>query len=341
MKKFTLLLLIGVFALVAKVSAQDEEDKSLKISGSVDTYYKYDFSGESQIPTSFATGQNSLGIGMVDVILEQTVGKASFVGEIAFGPRADASAPGAVQNLYVSYAFSDMISVTGGFMGTFVGYEVISPVGNFNYSTSYLFSNGPFQNGGLKFDFAISDRFAFMVGAFNEFDSYFNTSGGLDIGGQVYFMPIEGWDAYLNFVTSNDSGTEIDLTTTYQATDDFMVGFNVAKRTVALLFNEDENDGGGVNFWGAATYLNYSLSDAVALGLRYEYFEDDAGSVFSVPDTNTAVNAFTLSANIGSGPLVLIPEFRVDLASEDIFQDSDQNPTDIAGQVVVAAYYAF
>ena len=170
------LMLVASYILVA----QDYENP-LVISGSVDTYYKYQFD-EVQGATSFAQDVNSFSLGMANIILSKEVGKASFVADIAFGPRADASAPGAIQNLYVSYTLSDKISVTGGFMGTFVGYEVISPTGNFNYSTSYLFSTGPFQNGGLKFDFAISDKFAFMVGVFNEFDSYTNSSGNLDLG---------------------------------------------------------------------------------------------------------------------------------------------------------------
>lgn len=57
-------------------------------------------------------------------------------------------------------------------MGTFVGYEVISPAGNFNYSISYLFTNGPFQNAGVKLDYAITDRIGVMVGAFNPWNVY-------------------------------------------------------------------------------------------------------------------------------------------------------------------------
>ena len=339
MKRFSILLLATFFTGVFNIVAQDEEDNSLSISGSVDTYYKYDFSGDSQIPTSFVTDQNSFGIGMVDIILEQSLGKASFVGNVAFGPRADQSAPGAVQNLYVSYALSDVVSFTGGFMGTFVGYEVISPVGNFNYSTSYLFSNGPFQNGGLKVDFAFSDKIGLMLGVFNEFDSYTNTSGGLDFGSQLYVSPIDGWDAYINFVTSNDSGTEIDLTTTYQASDALLIGLNVADRTRGEFF--DETNGSGTNFFGVAGYLNYAFSEAFALGARVENFTDDQGSVFGVTGEDTSVTAFTLSGNIGSGPLKLIPEFRFDTASEDIFLDVDDIPTGTASQFVLGAYYAF
>jgi hypothetical protein len=345
MKKFTFSLIITLltfFTFNVKAQAQEEEGtdaEGLQISGSVDTYYKYDFSGNSQIPTSFIGAQNSFGIGMVDLALQQSIGKASFVGEVAFGPRADASAPGIVQNLYVSYQLADKLSVTGGFMSTYIGYEVISPVGNFNYTTSYLFSNGPFQQGGLKLDYAVSDRFGVMVGVFNQFDSYFNSDDDLDLGAQLYFMPTDGFDIYLNFVSSNDSGTEIDLTTTYQLSDAFMLGLNVADRTNGDFF--DDVNGGGVNFFGTALYAHYAFSNAVAIGFRGEHFTDDQGSIFGVTDTDTSVDSFTLSGNIGSGPLKLIPEFRVDISSEDIFTDGDSMPTGTAGQFILAAYYAF
>ena len=332
-------ILLSTLMLVASFIgfAQDDENP-LVISGSVDTYYKYDFSGKPNSITSFADDQNSFSLGMVNLILSKEVGKASFVADLAFGPRADQSAPGAIQNLYVSYALSDKVSVTGGFMGTFVGYEVISPTGNFNYSTSYLFSNGPFQNGGLKFDFAISDRFGIMVGIFNEFDSYSNTSGGFDFGTQFYVSPVDGWDAYINFVTSNDSGTEIDLTTTYQISDAFMLGLNAAKRTTGEFF--DENEGDGSNFVGLALYANYAFSDAFALGARFENFDDQDGGVLS-DDFASKVNSFTVSANIGSGPLKLIPEIRFDSADENLFTDGEGDATDSFAQFLVAAVFSF
>jgi len=329
-------ILLSTWMLIASFAgfAQDAENP-LVISGSVDTYYKYQFSQVTGA-TSFAQDVNSFSIGMANIILSKEVGKASFVADIAFGPRANASAPGAIQNLYISYALSDKVSVTGGFMGTFVGYEVISPTGNFNYSTSYLFSTGPFQNGGLKFDFAISDKFGFMVGVFNEFDSYTNSSGGLDFGAQIYVSPVEGLDAYINFITSNDSGTEIDLTATYQVTDQLMFGLNTAKRTTGELFDEDA--GAGLNFNGVALYANYAFSDSFALGVRGETYKDEDGGILS--DVSSRVNAFTISANIGSGPLKLIPEIRFDKADEDIFMDGD-DPTDSFAQFLVAAVFAF
>lgn len=229
-----------VFAAI-NLYSQDEEKPSFTIAGSVDTYYKYNFSGKSQINTGFNGAQNSFGIRMVDLIMSQTKGKASFVGEVAFGPRAEATAPGPVLNLYISYQFSKLLSITGGFMSTFVGYELISPVSNFNYTSFYLFANGPFQNGGVKANFHLSDRAGLMVGICNRFDSYTNEGHSLSLGSQLFLVPVEGWNLYLNFVSSNFSGTEADLTSTYQATERLKLGLNayrLLKQHYRLLFKE-------------------------------------------------------------------------------------------------------
>jgi hypothetical protein len=42
-------------------------------------YYKYDFAKKENIGTSFATDQNSVSLGMLDIALKKTTGKASFV----------------------------------------------------------------------------------------------------------------------------------------------------------------------------------------------------------------------------------------------------------------------
>lgn len=350
MKRFTMLLL-GIMMLGIAVRAQDEGGNELTISGSVDTYFKYDFSGQhfddgtSNIPTSFADKQNSISIGMVDIALAQTVGKASFVGEVAFGPRSFKSIPlfqpdgegdniyVAIQNLYVSYAFSDLFSLTAGYMGTFIGYEVISPAGNFNYSTSYLFTNGPFQNAGLKADFAISDRFAIMVGLFNDWNVYEDFNGVTDFGAQIYFMPVEGWDVYVNLITGKPSGTEIDLTTGWQITDGFYLGLNAADYTAT-------NDAGG--FSGVALYPQYSFTDGFALGLRGEYFGyKDVKENGTVVQEGASVFAATLTANLKAGPLTVMPELRLDSLDEELFFNSSGDPSKSASQFVLAAVYAF
>ena len=219
-------------------------------------------------------------------------------------------------------------------MGTFVGYEIIAPTGNFNYSTSYLFTNGPFQNAGVKLDYAFNDRFAVMVGVFNPWNVYTADpeTGPTSLGAQVYLSPAEGWDTYLNFTNGSD-GTELDLTTTFQVSDALMLGLNAAMYS-------DRADSAST-FAGAAAYLNYALTDAAAIGLRYEYFMANATSGILSSVEDASVNAITLSANIGKGPLVFIPEIRYDAASQSIFLDANGAATKSATQALVAAVFSF
>lgn len=344
------LLLASLFCIAAfTVKAQDTvkttPDAPLIIYGSVDTYFKFDFADKgSQIPTSFASDHNSMSIGMIDLGLKKKVGKASFVGEIAFGPRGQEQSllPGAngdsyhIQNLYVGYDITDKLNVTGGFMATFVGYEVISPVGNFNYSTSYLFTNGPFQNAGVKFTYAFSDKVSLMAGAFNDaWNVYTSTQKVNTFGAQLMVAPVKGWTAYLNLVTGKLSGTEVDLTTAYQITDAFKLGLNAADYSAAKAV-------GTGGFTGAALYPQIAVSKTVTFGLRGEYFKTKSGTVTTFgPDPGASVTAFTLTANIKSGPLALIPEVRLDNGSKESFLNHSGDPSKTASQFVLAAVYSF
>ena len=226
---------IFILALALTGSITFAQDTPLEISGSGDLYYKYDFAKTGNIGTSFANEQNSVSLGMLDIALKKTTGKTSFVGEVSFGPRGQfQSIPNLdgtydegtnsfhIQNLYATYAATDKLSFTAGYMGTFIGYEVISPLANFHYSTSYLFTNGPFQNAGVKANYAISDKVGIMVGAFNDSWNKYQADPvkGLNaIGAQLSLAPTEGISAYLNFMDGSVSGTIFDLTASFQLTD--------------------------------------------------------------------------------------------------------------------------
>ena len=336
MKKVTLILALMLAS--ATTFAQDAEapkSTPLEISGSGDLYYKYDFAKQSgNIPTSFAGDHNSISLGMLDIALKKTVGKASFVGEISFGPRGQyESIPNGsdgnsfhIQNLYASYAVSDKLSLTAGYMGTFIGYEVISPVANFHYSTSYLFTNGPFQNAGVKANYKVSDKFGVMLGAFNDQWNVYTSDFGIKaIGAQLSYAsgPVS---AYLNFMDGKNSGTIFDLTATLQLAEKFKLGINAA----------DYSNDGDAGYTGFALYPSVALTDSFGLGLRAEYFQYKEGS------GDTDVTAFTLSGNYKVGGLTIIPEFRLDSNSDKvIFEDSDLDPSKSASQFLIAVVYGF
>jgi hypothetical protein len=348
MKK--VLLTISITLLVGFASiAQDSTSTPLSISGSVDTYFKYDFAKTANIGTSFASDHNSASLGMIAVALKKSTGKASFVGEVSFGPRGEGqSIPNAgsagqsfhIQNLYASYAFSDKFSMSAGYMGTFVGYEVISPVGNYNYSTSYLFTNGPFQNAGVKATYAFSPKVSLMAGLFNGWNAYTATNGVSNFGAQLMVAPAEGWSAYLNLLTGADAyggyGTVLDLTTGYQVSEKFKIGLNLAD------FSKSKSAEGGYS--GAALYLQQAITGSFGLGLRTEYFSSKSGAnglTLSgvTPDQN--VVSFTLSGNLKAGGLTFIPELRLDNGSASQFLKENGGATKSASQFSLAAVYAF
>lgn len=341
MKKLLCILSLALTTSFAFAQDETPETTPLEISGSGDVYYKYDFAKVSNIPTSFATDQNSVSLGMLDIALKKKIKNISFVGEISFGPRGqyqslpngDGSSSNAdnsfhIQNLYASYAVTDKLSLTAGYMGTFIGYEVISPVANFHYSTSYLFSYGPFQNAGVKANYAITEKFGAMLGVFNDsWNTYkADSQKGLNaVGGQLSYVTDKA-SAYLNFMDGSVSGTIVDLTASFQLAEKFKLGLNAA----------DFSNEGDVGYTGAALYPSYAISDAFSLGLRGEYFKFKEGS----GDTN--VTAFTLSGNYKINGLTIIPEFRLDSNSDEVlFVDSDLAPAKSASQVLLALVYGF
>lgn len=338
-------LLLSLFMMGAFAYAQ-ESISGIEITGSADAYYKYDFAKGENIGTYFANDHNSISLGMLNLGLKKSTGKASFVGEVSFGPRGQyLTIPNGdgtddnsfhIQNLYVDYAFTDKFSMTAGYMGTFIGYEVISPAANFHYSTSYLFGAGPFQNAGIKGTYAFSDKVSLMAGLFNDWNVYKDLNGVSHFGAQLSLAPVDGLSVYANFLTGSSaggkeeysSGTIYDLVASYDVSDKFSLGLNAADYSF-------KSEGG---YQGVALYPKFNVTDYAQIGLRGEYFKWK-----DVSDTEVAsVTSLTLSGKLTHGGLSLIPEFRFDSDDSKPFFKSDfTTPTKSASQFSLALVYAF
>jgi len=341
-------LLLSLFMMSAYAYAQ-ENASGVEISGSADAYYKYDFANGENIKTYFGNDHNSISLGMISLGLKKSTGKASFVGELSFGPRgqyqsllngdgesANESNSFHIQNIYMDYTFTDKFSMTAGFMGTFVGLEVISPAANFHYSTSYLFGAGPFQNAGIKGTYAFSDKVSLMAGIFNDWNNYKDLNGVSHFGAQLSLAPIEGLSIYANFLTgsavggevNDQTGSLVDLVVGYDITEKFSLGLNAADYTL-------KRDGG---YQGVALYPKYNITENVQIGARGEYFNTkDVGAV-----DGKSVTSLTLSGKLTHGGLSLIPEFRFDSDDSKPFLKSDfTTATKSASQVSLALVYAF
>lgn len=330
-----------------KTVEEEEKKKGISIAGFVDAYYQYSFN-EDPFPTSFTETHNSFTLGMANVVFSKE-GKVGFVADIAFGPRAEVangyngSTLAAIKQLYVTYSPSDKVTFTLGNFGTHVGYEVIDAPANVNYSTSYMFSNGPFYHTGLKVDYAFTENFGAMIGLLNDTDSKIDEVSGKHFGAQLSYTD-DKTGVFLNFITGKDDedliadsdvkSSQIDLTATYQATDEFGLGLNATNKTV----NSSELSE-NLNWFGAAIYANYALSDMFTLGLRGEYIGDDDGLILGVADNS--ITSLTLSGNISIGALKLIPEIRVDSAAEASYLDKDGAASKSTASFIFAAMYSF
>lgn len=337
------LFTIGLMLLTCTFYAQEEAEDSKKftLSGSIDAYYRANFTAPNDenaiAPGSSFANLPGFALGMANVVASYEGEKVGFVADLVFGPRGTdavfaspmySSTGDIINQLYAYWNVSESVTLTFGNFNTFLGYEVISPVANFNYSTSYLFSYGPFSHTGLKADFALSDDVSLMLGVMNDTDlTEFNPTGDYALGAQLGFS-----GQYLN-VLLDPSFFEIDFTGGFDVSDDFFLGINAAYLKV-------EDDGPG--FAGAALYPQFATSDTFTIGLRTEYFVEDGnfGAIGSgVADTS--VFAATLTGSYVIDDLIIKPEIRLDSASDDSFIDNDLAPTKSLGSFVLAAIYKF
>ena len=320
----TITLVIISVTLLGSQNVQAQEEPTFSVSGTVDTYYR---STEFAPGTSFAN-LNGFALGMANIVLSYEGEKSGFVADLVYGPRGadavfgSAGSSNIVNQLYVYYNVSDSFTLTLGNFNTFLGYEVISPAANFNYSTSYMFSYGPFSHTGLKADIALSDDVSLMLGVLNTTDA----TEAQPVGDDYMFGAQLGlYGQYINLLTGQGA-TQIDFTGGIDLSDSFFLGVN------ATSYEDDT-----IEFSGVALYPQYSFSDSFALGARYEAFtENGALGAFGDGD-NTS---FTITGSLTSGNMTIKPEFRIDSASDKFYTDAD-GATDSLSSFVLAAIYSF
>jgi hypothetical protein len=385
MKKFTSAF-IGFVALLSisfSAFSQADSTKTFTLSGSVDTYFRTSFGTTNGYvapyspSTSFADGKG-FSLGMVNLIANYSGDKAGFTADLVFGPRGRAAVFGTasgqaiINQMYAYYKLSDNVTFNLGQFNTFLGYEVISPAVNFHYSTSYLFSWGPFNHTGFRADFDFGNGFVGKAAIMNptdivEFNPVNTYTLGLQIGkttdaGGVWLNflygdqdgTLEEGDEYEDengdFITSAGTLFQGDITLGFNLSEKFYLGFNASHQSVgtgeAFVGPDqiEDLDGDPSSFTGFAVYPKVTLSETFSLGLRAEYFsvKNYHLDIFTLDENGDgSIMEFTLSGNLKAGGLTFIPEFRIDMASEDSFLDADDKVTDMMPSLNLAAVYKF
>ncbi|WP_103867494.1 porin [Aquimarina sp. I32.4] len=328
----------------------------VSLSGSVDGYYRHNFNApndNSVAPKTFFADESGFALGMVNTILKYEDKKVGFVADLVFGPRgqdavfnSDESAQ-IINQLYVYWNATEKLTLTFGNFNTYIGYELIAPTGNFNYSTSYMFTYGPLSHTGLKANYSINDKWSAMLSVMNPSDYTENNPFDTYIVGAQLGYEVDKGSAYLNFRYGNEGEPgevgptfNADLTTSWDLSNKFYLGANVTYVTT-----EPQESGDTSGFYGVALYPQYKASDKFSIGLRGEYFSVYNGGLINVIGLDTEgdgdVIATTLTGNYTIGNLTLKPEFRLDTTSENSFIDSDGEATKNLFSFVFGTVYKF
>jgi hypothetical protein len=371
-------------ATAAPAAKEEDEEPAFVLSGSIDTYFHTSFGGENPFMGTYAPSTSfadlkGFSLGMVNLIGSYSGEKVGFVADVVFGPRGQAAVFGTasgqaiINQMFAYYKLSDAVTLNLGQFNTFVGYEVISPAVNFHYSTSYLFSWGPFNHTGLRADFSFGEGGVAKLAIMNPTDIVeFNPVNTYTLGAQVGKTGDFG-GVWVNFLYGDQDGTldedtnlpfdasagklfQGDITLSYNVSETFSIGLNTSYQQVAA--GEFMDAGGDIqdvdddasSFFGVALYPKLTVSETFSIGLRAEYFSTkndhfawlDSGALFGLDDNDDgSVMEFTLSGNYKVGGLTFIPEIRIDKTSEDSFFNSDGDAKDMLATLNMAAVYKF
>jgi hypothetical protein len=342
---------------------------AITFSGGVDVYYGYNFnnpkngtsSGEGGTVTTAGPGttgpgkrnfdykDNLLTLGLAEVNIARAASAASRVGfkiGLAYGPTADlAASPGDSDNKNVLQAYGTYLvpvgakdlSINAGKFVTFMGYEVIEPWGNWNYSRSALFQAFiPLYHAGVSVAYPLTDKLtgtAYLVNGWNNVS--FDTNGNKGLGLSLNFAPSPATSLYFNGLTSNEpAGLEDKEKTTLEfigshafspaATGVVDVNYDFGKGTLPKDTTKPDTSW---NAFGIAGYVHYAFKNTHSVTLRAEYYDDNDGFLTGVDGQKGQELTLTYSLKSPklSGAETRL-EYRYDHADKDgLFLDKHGN----------------
>ena len=350
----TTIISVVSLPLFAQNSAEKKEKKNFNFSGYIDGYYRYDLAKTAaNNRTSFTNSHNAFQLGMASVKFEGTSGKLGFVADLGIGKRAnefdynDVGLAKGIKQLYATYTATDWLKISAGSWATHVGYELVDPNANKNYSMSYMFSWGPFSHTGIKADIT-SGKSGFMVGISNPTD-YRTTPAHTKkfLIAQYSYSASDALKFYLNYVggfgLDSLKRRQVDIVASAKLSTKLNIGYNAtyqythAETAFAKRSNEVSK-----SWWGSAIYLNFDATEKTSFSLRSELFNDkNQLTALNAAPMGASIFANTFSTNIKLKALTLIPELRLEKSKENVFYTKDGGNKSSSASLLLAAVYNF
>ncbi|MAP06212.1 MAG: hypothetical protein CMP79_06215 [Formosa sp.] len=345
------LLTIMSLAFVGFTFGQEEEPK-FNVTGSVDAYFRANLtSGNTgDANTVLGTGDYSIfnndsgfSAGLANVTLSYEGETVGFIADLAYGPRMDAWNSGEVVNeAYMYWNASDKVKLMMGRFNSWMGYERLSAANNFHYSMSHMYSYSARNFNGLVAQFDLGTDLRAGVGVMNQVNDLDGNTGKFSVAAGLTYKETTS----VSFASS-DEQSFIDFKTAFDVSDNFNVKLNAHIAnfgddmfgylpSVSAIVGSDVYL--GESFTSISAYPQIKSSDNMSWGMRLEYMMIDDKGAFA-----DGLNVFTptLTARYSVGDLTIIPELRLDSASEDVFNDNDGEATGGLTAFNLAMVYTF
>ena len=324
----------------------------LSIHGNLDLYYKNVFRGTKDATTSFTSKNQGFQLGMASLQLAYEHKNAGVVLDLGFGPRAedfsytDQGARAAIKQAYVYYEPVAGLKFSAGTWATHIGYEVLDPALNANYSMSYLFSTGPFSNTGLKAEYG-SGNHHIMVGISNPTDYRVIPQGvghAKTVIARYSYETEKGLVLALNYSGGKqvDSANiqQLDGVISWPVSEKISLGWNGSicfrKKEVDPPASAGTSPAKWQNWWGQAFYFKADIAKNLQLALREEYFTDQ--KALSPAMLGTKVWSSTATLKYTTGDFSVFPEIRWDKFGAPFGNSGNSNYSSQLYGLVAVAY---
>lgn len=231
----------------------------------------------------------------------------------------------------------DALTIDAGYFGTIYGAEVAENYINFNYTRGALYyAMQPFYHFGVKAAYALSDSVAVRAMVVNGANNLVDENDAPAFGLQ---LALSGIGDVLDLAIGGFYETGDDSTWGIETFFDTVATLHLGDVTVLANFDYNINRGtdgaDDISYWGVMGTVAYAASPELGLAVRGEYLADPDNALWlpapgAAPFTDS-FNLVTLTGTVDWKPLdhvILRPEFRYEMAADDIYTDSDGAPTD-------------
>jgi len=314
--------LITIMSLAFVGLTFGQEEATFNVTGSVDAYFRANLTAANDPGAgdlSIFNDDSGFSAGLANVTFSYEGETVGFIADLGYGPRMDAWNGGDVVNeAYMYWNASDKVMLMMGRFNSWMGYERVSAANNFHYSMSHMFSYSARNFNGIVAQFDLGTDLRGGVGVMNPVNQVYGNDGDYSIAAGVTYKGVTG----ISYTSSGDT-SYIDFKTAFDVSDNFDVKLNA---------HIADFDGSG--FTSISAYPQLKSSDTFSWGMRLEYMMLD-------DDNDTTVFTPTLTGRYSVGALTIIPELRMDSASEDLFLDNDGEATGGLTAFNLAMVYTF